>query len=41
MANKAPLNIWNELTEEVVEAGTITTLKRHLDRFMDGLRHMG
>ena len=25
----------NELPEVVVEAGTITTFKRHLDRYMD------
>ena len=27
--------MWDELLEEVVEAGTLTTFKRHLDRYMD------
>jgi len=26
---------WNEFPEEMVEAGTMTTFKRHLDRYMD------
>lgn len=26
------VDIWNELPEEMVEAGTITTFKIHLDR---------
>ena len=30
------VRVWDELPEEVVEAGTITTFKRHLDRYMDG-----
>eukprot|EP00061_Rhincodon_typus_P009951 g33847.t1 len=29
------VRIWNELPEEVVEAGTITTFNRHLDEYMN------
>lgn len=29
------VHMWNELLEEVVEAGTLTTFKRHLDRYLD------
>lgn len=34
---------WNQLPEEVVEAGTITTFKRYLDKYMDrkGLDGLG
>ena len=30
------MRVWNEMPEEVVEGGTMTTFKRHLDRYMDG-----
>lgn len=30
------MGIWNELLEEVVEAGSIMTFKRQLDRHIDG-----
>eukprot|EP00061_Rhincodon_typus_P011347 g36286.t1 len=29
------VRVWNELPEEVVEAGAVTAFKRHLDRYMD------
>ena len=29
------VNAWNALPEEVVEADSITTFKRHLDRYMN------
>lgn len=29
------MGIWNELAEEIVESGTITTFKIHLDRRMN------
>jgi len=35
------VRVWNELPEEVVEAGTITTFQRHLDWYMDGERFRG
>eukprot|EP00061_Rhincodon_typus_P000310 g11264.t1 len=28
------VHVWNELPEEIVEAGTITTFKRHVDGYM-------
>ena len=30
------VRIWNLLPEKVVEAGTIATFKKHLDKYMDG-----
>lgn len=29
------VHIWNELLEEAMEAATIMTFKRHMDRYMD------
>ena len=29
------VGVWNELPEEVVEAGTFAPFKKHLDRYMD------
>lgn len=36
-------DMWDELSEEVIEEGTITILKRHLDRYMheNGLEGYG
>ena len=28
------MNVWNKLPEEVVEAGTILSFKKHLDSYM-------
>lgn len=33
-ASQSVVGIWNELPEEIVEAGTIATFKR--DKYMDG-----
>ena len=30
------VRVWNELSEKMVEAGSIATFKKHLDKYMDG-----
>lgn len=35
------VGIWNEQQAEVVEAGTIVTLKRHMDRYMESNDFVG